>query len=133
MAEITIELTETDRALLGSLRKAVSDLEKTISAASFVYRLDGAQEGEVPETKAADSQTEAQTEPDVKQADKAYKLADVQRMVIELCSPDRGLKAQVREIVKRYADKVTNVPEDKYAELIAELQQLESTASGSQA
>lgn len=133
MAEITIELTETDRALLDSLRKAVADLEKTISAASFVYKLDGSQESEAPEAKAADSPTEAHTTPDVKQADPAYKLADVQRMVIELCSPDKGLKAQVRDIVKRYADKVTNVPEDKYAELMAELQELESTASGSQA
>ena len=36
-----------------------------------------------------------------------------------------GLKKPAREIVSKYADKLSNIPADKYAEVLAELKKLE--------
>ena len=36
-------------------------------------------------------------------------------------------KAQVREIITAYADRVSNIPEDKYAEVMAKLTALEGS------
>ena len=68
------------------------------------------------EEKPAEAQETAKEEPSVSKA-------DIQRKVVELSSA--GKKAEVRDIVKAYADKVSTIPEDKLAEVWAKLTALE--------
>lgn len=49
--------------------------------------------------------------------------ADIQKVVVRLAAA--GKKAEVREIVKGYADRVSAIPEDKRAEVLARLSALE--------
>lgn len=52
-----------------------------------------------------------------------YKLEDIQTKVVALSA--RGKKAEVREIVKSYAEKVSAIPADKFGEVMAKLIGLE--------
>lgn len=49
--------------------------------------------------------------------------ADIQKAVVRLAAA--GKKVEVREIVKGYADRVSGIPEDKRAEVLARLSALE--------
>lgn len=51
--------------------------------------------------------------------------AGLSQLVVRLSAA--GLKAQVREIITAYADRVSNIPEDKYAEVMAKLTALEGS------
>lgn len=62
--------------------------------------------------------------PEVPAANPCTK-ADLSQLVVRLSAA--GLKAQVREIITAYADRVSNIPEDKYAEVMAKLTALEGS------
>lgn len=79
--------------------------------------------------------TEAQARATIAELEKAYEVikeadtaprvsnADIQQKVIQLSAA--GKKAQVREIVTAVATKVSDIPEDKLAEVWAKLNALE--------
>lgn len=50
-------------------------------------------------------------------------LSDIQQKVVTLSAA--GKKAQAREIVKAYAERVTLLPKDKYAEVMGKLSALD--------
>ena len=52
-----------------------------------------------------------------------YKLEDIQQKVVALSAS--GKKAEVRELVKSYAEKVSAIPADKFGEVMAKLIGLE--------
>lgn len=52
-----------------------------------------------------------------------YKLEDIQQKVVALSAS--GKKAEVREIVKSYAEKVSAIPADKFSEVMNRLAGLE--------
>lgn len=52
-----------------------------------------------------------------------YKPEDIQQKVVALSAS--GKKAEVREIVKSYAEKVSAIPADKFGEVMARLAGLE--------
>lgn len=55
--------------------------------------------------------------------------AQLQQKITQLAAANNGAKkAQVRGIVKKYAEKVSDLPEDKYSEIWAELIALEKEA-----
>lgn len=58
-----------------------------------------------------------------KQETPQYKLEDIQQKVVALSAS--GKKAEVREIVKSYAEKVSAIPADKFGEVMAKLIGLE--------
>lgn len=58
-----------------------------------------------------------------KQEAPQYKLEDIQQKVVALSAS--GKKAEVREIVKSYAEKVSAIPADKFGEVMARLAGLE--------
>lgn len=62
---------------------------------------------------------------DAAPAAKPCTKADLSQLVVRLSAA--GLKAQVREIITAYADRVSNIPEDKYAEVMAKLTALEGS------
>lgn len=136
--KLTVELSEMDKALLSKLLAAVDALNASLLANQGMIAIadagthaeahsepQTAQEnapGKVT-TPASDApQNAAQT---ATEASDAVTLADVQRKVVELCGPPHNKKAQVREIVKAYAPKVTGIPADKCAEVMDKLTALE--------
>lgn len=75
-----------------------------------------------PEDAAPAGQPAPTPEPAPEQP-QTYTLEDVRRKVVELTTA--GKKAQVREIVKSYAETVSGLPEDKFAEIMDRLTALE--------
>lgn len=66
----------------------------------------------------------AQAEPEPEQTAGKVDKAEVQKKVVELSAA--GKKAEVRDIVKSYAERVSAIPEDKLAEVMAKLEALEA-------
>lgn len=138
MNTITIELSGEDRGRLDKLLAAVDALNASLLANQGMIAIaDAGTHAEQPSephtvqenvpgkvtTPAPDAtQNAAQT---TTEASDAVTLADVQRKVVELCGPPHNKKAQVREIVKAYAPKVTGIPAGKCAEVMAKLNALE--------
>lgn len=109
--KLTVELSESDKALLGKLLAAAEALNASLLANQGMIAI-------------------ADTDTPTKDIDPTARgvgstLGDVQRKVVELCGPAHGKKAEVREIIKAYAPKVTGIPADKLGEVMAKLTALE--------
>lgn len=137
--KITIEFSAEDRARLDKLQTTLEAIAESIcTKLVFVGSDDGpaeqatapqaAQESPAPTSNTAKTEkpAEASTAPQIMtgpQTEPTVKLADIQAKVVELSA--KGLKAQVRDIVKAYADRVTALPEDKWPEVFEKLKALE--------
>lgn len=150
---ITIELCAEDRARLDRLAEALERkaCDKCVTAAigyveaarEQTTKPDPIQEAlaetiakaEAPKNATEEAQAEtptttppAEEEPTVAEkaeptAAKKVDRAELKAKVIQLCA--KGLKEQTRDIVRAYAQTVTDVPEDKIAECYAKLEALE--------
>ena len=138
---ITIELCAEDRARLDRLAEALErrhDCDAcTKGIVDYVAHVtrSGAEattenHTEAPAEKPAEPDTipaeeekpvEVKSEP-AAEAPKVER-SDIQKKVVELSQA--GKKAEVRDIVKAYADKVSTIPEDKLAEVLEKLTALE--------
>ncbi len=141
MNTITIELCAEDRARLDRIAELLTNVGKcgaskpvttdkadvlaSIGAERPVYDTEEdesqgntqAQPEKVPEAPPAaqtvtTEESKAQTAPEVK-------LEELQRLVVTLARG--GKKEEVRELVKSYADKVTEIPAEKRGEVYAQL------------
>lgn len=147
MNNITIELCAEDRArldrLTAALEKRGQQADELMANGYTVAAEEPAEPARTPEKEAEPktltdthpvdeslpwSTSEAETpqekapEP-VKEKVPAVKRSDVQQKVIALVNT--GKKAEAREIVKAYATSVTDIPEDKLAEVLEKLNALE--------
>lgn len=152
---IIIELCAEDRARLDRLAEALErkTCDKCVTAAAECIRCATeakadpiqqklsdtlAKAGEAVEApKNATEETETSTltteppkeeepkgeEPTKPEPAKKVDRAELKAKVIQLCA--KGLKEQTRDIVRAYAQTVTDVPEDKIAECYAKLEALE--------
>ena len=130
MNNITIELSlnDEDRKRVDLLTDAIKEyLERCAPIARSTPSVKTTAETQAPAQveaqkapekveKEEPKKAEAQTEPEVK-------LADIQRLVVSLAT--NGKKAEARNIVIKYADRVTAIPADKYAEVYNLLKALE--------
>lgn len=130
--EITIRLSDEDRALLGAILNELQNLSRGDFAIPQEWKGEkvAAKAGKPQEMTKKEPET-AKTEP-VKQetapapatpAAPAVSKADVQKLVVTLASS--GKKAEVKEIVTKYAASVSAIPEDKLAEVYEKLQALQ--------
>ena len=62
--------------------------------------------------------------PAPKAEEPKVELSDVQTLVVKLAT--NGKKAEARDIVKSYAERVTEIPPEKYGEVYAKLKALEA-------
>ena len=123
---ITIELCAEDRARLDHINVNLTEL---------ILRVMGNQAPDMAEKLAAQHPVadpfkelpKAEPVPFEQEAPKQeapqYKLEDIQQKVVALSAS--GKKAEVREIVKSYAEKVSAIPADKFGEVMAKLIGLE--------
>ena len=108
---VTVELGPESKALLNQLLEALTG-DKTYPLRKF--------EPEPPEN------VDEGAEPELP----AYTRDDVQALVQTLAGPKTtanpygGKRTKTREIVKKYADKVSDIPADKFGEVMAELLKL---------
>ena len=111
---LTVELCDADRARLDALLAAVQNI-------GTPYNVPVPEPPkEAPETtdKATEENTQPEPEPpaqDAAETAQPVTHADVQRRVVELSAA--GQKAQVREIVKKFAPKVSAIPADALADV----------------
>lgn len=101
---LTFELCAEDRARL----------DKIIDSLSEMF---------ISEAVVADT-----VEPVKEETKPSVTLADVQALVQRLATPSSGKRNAARDIVKKYADRVSAIPEDKLDEVYAELTELEKGA-----
>ena len=110
---ITIELCAEDRARLDHINVNLTEL---------ILRVMGNPAPDMGEVlRKAEPVPFEQEGP--KQETPQYKLEDIQQKVVALSAS--GKKAEVREIVKSYAEKVSAIPADKFGEVMAKLIGLE--------
>lgn len=112
---LTVELCKEDRDRLDALLTAVQGIGTPYNAP-------------VPETPDTTTEENTQPEPETPteataEAAQPVTHADVQKRVVELSAA--GHKAQVREIIKKYAPKVSAIPEDNLADVWTLLDALE--------
>ena len=128
---ITIELCAEDRARLDRLAEALERkaCDKCVSAAIQLAKaeqapVEAAEEPEniTPVSKPPGEEKPVEVEPAPPAPARTVDRADLRAMVIELSA--QGLKDQVRDIVKSYAENVKEVPEDKLAECYEKLEAL---------
>lgn len=110
---ITIELCAEDRARLDSILDALTN-QASPNACTGLPEV----KTEAPEVK-----TEVKEEP--KEVKPQITLRDIQTRVQKLAAPSTGKFDQVKDIVKRFAPKVGQIPEDKFGEVMALLDELE--------
>lgn len=121
-----VHLSDLDKALLSKILSAVEALNASLLANQGMITI---ADTDTPTEGASRPATPPVAEP-VKDIDSTAggavaTLGDVQRKVVELCGPAHGKKAEVREIIKAYAPKVTGIPTDKLDEVMAKLMALE--------
>lgn len=110
MTTFTLDLSPAVEAKLDRIIELLSKLDAAPAAA--------------PVKVNTSSPAPAAPAPEVPAAKPCTK-ADLSQLVVRLSAA--GLKAQVREIITAYADRVSNIPEDKYAEVMARLAALEGS------
>ena len=149
-ARIAIEFCEEDRARIDRLIERIAVLIDRLPARVNITQPDPLREelvaivegakGKKPQETAEDApeapkSTETLTDahPEEEKPAEAEKtaapsvtLADIQKKVIQLCAGFGGTKkAAVREIVNAYAPKVSDLPADKWEEVMQKLTELE--------
>lgn len=119
---ITIELCTEDRARLDALRQVLDKLAPTTVTVGMdtLRALAQPEPAPVPETAPAEPEKPAQPAEPPQATVSAEQL---QSKVLDLISA--GKKAEVKAIIKQYAERVSAVPEDKRAEVMQKLAALE--------
>lgn len=137
MTTITIELSNEDRKALDCIGNKLDAILEALKEGAPAPHEGPAQATEAPTEKPTEALTEKPAEaptekpteaPAEKPAEEAAPFAevsvdDVRSKVITLSAA--GLKQQAREIVHAYAEKVSDIPADKCAEVLAKLKKLE--------
>jgi hypothetical protein len=123
MNNITIELCQEDRERLDKLTATLDKFGQAIGLqVAWVELPQGGQTTDDEPTPAEQPAAPAPA-PAEQPAASAVSLPDLQQLVIALTN--KGHKAQVRDIVKAYAERVGLIPEDKRAEVFDKLKALE--------
>lgn len=145
MNNITIELCAEDRARLdriadlleaqnaGTVKSVSSKPEKTATEPKKVEAPTSAQpKAEKPTVAKQPAHNDAvdalayavASAPETTEEEApAVELTDLQQIIIKLANA--GKQAELRKVIFEYAERVTQIPEDKYAEVYAKLQELE--------
>jgi hypothetical protein len=124
MNTITIELCKEDRkrideviAFLGLIAGELKSRPSTVEQTPAPVVATDPDNNEYPVTLFSEPAPVAETEPEVK----PVSLAEFQKAVTLAVSKGADAKKAAKEIINKYAASVSAVPEDKRAEVMAEL------------
>ena len=124
---LTIELCAEDRARLDAILNALTGAPVKATAPNRDTTQPNTQAQPKEPTKAKPALEEVDTPPwDEPQAQTApaVKLEDIQALVVKLATS--GKKAEAREIVKDYAERVVEIPAADYDNVYRRLKKLEA-------
>lgn len=128
MNTITIHLCEEDRKRLDVISDTLELIRLALTNAGTPFPAAPVQPQNEPEpvtvaepTPEPEQETAPWEQPPVAQI--TVKLADVQKKVVDLSTA--GKKDAVKAVVQAYAPRVSAIPEDKLAEVLAKLTELE--------
>lgn len=116
--EMVVKLHEDDRKRLDAILNALQNVG--LSQNNTCTPTTDTEQPDIPEIV----QTTEETAPETTE-EPAYTVKDVQQKVLELTTQKGVAKASVRDVVKKYADKVQNIPQDKLSAVMQELNKLE--------
>lgn len=119
MNRIVIELSAEDRARLDALIAGLEKLQPNCdSCVDNVLRVVEDAHAEKPTAAPAEDPAlfDIPAEPDP--AVEPPSLADFQKAVALRCAQNPAVKPKVRELVNRYAESVSEIPEDKRIEFL---------------
>lgn len=134
---VTTELCKEDRKRLDDLIGAVSLLASVIGSAlpqetrtAIIEEATAPQTEEKPEPVETVAPVEevtapAEPEPVAEPETPTVTLDDIQALVLQLASPAGGKRDQVRAIVKEYAERVSLIKPEKFAEVMDKLTALD--------
>ena len=105
---VTLELCDEDRARLDR----------------FINLMDGFKP-DTPEIMEKKLNLPEQEAPKQEAPEPNATMADVQALVRKLAAPSTGKRDAARDIVRKYAERVVEIPEDKLADVYQELTALE--------
>lgn len=117
MNNITIELSKEDRRRFDDALYFLARICAQMENSGTPFDAPAEKQPEAPDAPAEEKAPEPEPTRTVKRD-------DVQKKVVDLAG-DLAKKAQVREIVKAYANCVTDIPEDKLPEVWDKLTALE--------
>jgi hypothetical protein len=132
--KITIELCEEDRKRLDSLFLIVAEVVAELKSRGVpvCHELETVATQEAPEQPAPVNEHPAdevsphgEPEPVAEPEQPKYTKADILAKVQKLAGPNNPKREQAKAIVKSYGAKVSDIPEDKYAEVMEKLTELE--------
>ncbi len=127
MNTITIELCQEDRARLDKIIEALEQSRTVeVNSTPVAPRVESDEPKGEPQTE-QETPTEAQEgteEAAVEVKNKEVSLSDIQKKVVELSAA--GKKAEVRDIITKYASRVSAIPAEKTAEVWSQLIGLEN-------
>ena len=128
--KVTASLHEEDRVRIDALIRALHEVAGTVpQITSQVIENESAKEIDQPAEKVQENEQQApapwdKDAPDLPGvAEQKYSKEDVQQKVVNLAAA--GKKAEVKEIVNAYAERVSAIPEDKLDEVMSKLIALE--------
>ena len=115
MTTITIALCQEDRARLDKIIEALERTQMTPAEAPAMVQ-DETQTIEVPATEESAEVSNEETTPEpAEEPAKVVTLSDIQKKVVELSAA--GKKAEVRDIITKYANRVSAIPAEHTAEV----------------
>ena len=130
MNHITIELCTEDRARIDRLTEALEAMAQNQPRQLFAIDLGSAPENNAQEPEAAEPEQtqpeeETPTQPEVENVSRVAEVTveDLRSKYMSLATTPK--KEEARQLIKLYADKISDVPVDKRAELLEKLTALE--------
>lgn len=133
MNKIVIELHEDDRARIDLLTESIQRLANlmappplpTLNVGDDKYSIlpnqDEPEQVEAPEADKNPAE-EPKEEPGSKEAKSEVTMEDLQNKTVELVNA--GKRAETLALVNKYADRVCNIPEDKWGEVFNQMNAL---------
>lgn len=124
-ASISIDIKLADKALLEDINNSLKSLLKALEGKEKWEPVQAPWEADAVGTNKPKAEAEAPAEVeevDEEKTEPTVTTAQLQKMAIELSA--RGKKVEVREIVKAYAEKISELPKDKLNEVMSRLEVL---------
>ena len=123
---ITIQLCEEDRQRIDELIAFAGLIASEMKSSHGLKVVAPAEEHPV-DAVAPHGEPEPAAEPEAAPAEKVYKVTkeDIMAKVQALAAPNNPKREQAKAIVKSYGAKVSDIPEDKYTEVMDKLVELE--------
>jgi hypothetical protein len=125
MNKIVFELCAEDRARLDAIIAGLQHLGGVPGAPDGVLHPADASTAHLEPPAAAPAASQPEPAPVVPAPEvKPVSLGEFQKAIVTRCAESAAMKAKVQALVHKYAPSVSEIPEDKRAEVLAELAKL---------